>query len=125
MKRFVTFLLFAVFMAVPIFSMASTVEDEEDPEEIPVCQNQNGYGPTSIGGVFVQAWLISSSVYVDICNYTGYAVVMITGGEVVVGAVQSQISGAGQICLDIKSLPAGDYTIVIQAGNTFTGCFRI
>lgn len=51
--------------------------------------------------------------------------VMITGGEVVVGAVQSQISGAGQICLDITSLPEGFYTIVIQAGSTFTGCFRL
>lgn len=125
MKRFVTFFLFAVFMTVPVFSMTSTIDDEEDPEEIPIGQNQNGYGPTSVGGVSVQAWLTTSSIYVDIYNYTGYAMVMITGVEGVVGPVQSQISGAGQICLDITSLPEGFYTIVIQAGSTFTGCFRL
>lgn len=124
MKRLVIFFLFAVFMIIPVFAMTSMLDNDEYPEEIPVEKQSSGDDPTSLGGCTIQAWLMSSTIRVDISNYSGYATVAATGIGGVSGPIQAQIVGSGQIYLDISLLPEGYYTLTIQADGIYIGLFK-
>mgnify|MGYP007069960622 FL=1 len=98
--------------------------DDEDPEKVDVGQQQNnGEDPTSFSTTYVTAYKTSSSLTVEINNFTGNAVVSIIGINGFIASDNNPILGSGAVIVDISSLPSGQYTLYIQANQIFQGFF--
>ena len=115
-------------MLLCIFPMNATTiipdGDEEDPEKIDVGQQQNnGEEPTSFSTTYVNAYKTSSLLTVEISNFTGNALVSIIGISDNIVSDCNPIIGSGVVLVDISSLPSGQYTLFILAGQVFQGFF--
>lgn len=124
-----------VFLLVPVLffmclSNISTLyafsgDDDDDPEEIDLTtQQQSGNeGPTSLNQISVNAYKTSSSVFIDLSNYSGNVVVLIAGMGGSIYSDQNLIIGAGRVLVDISSLPSGHYFVMVQANQVYQGSF--
>lgn len=127
MKKYLILLTVLILSA---FTMNATIPaydgEDGDPEEINLGQqNNNGDDPTGLQTLNVTAFKVGSCVIIYFTNYSGYASASAFGlmGNAFSG--QHYISGAGYIVLDISSLPQGNYTLIVQAGNLYCGSFTL
>ncbi len=125
MKRFLPFFAALLLSLFPINATAPNLDgDENDPEIVDVVQQQNnGEDPSSNSATYVRAYKTSSSLTVQIENFTGNAVVSVIGIGGYIVSDNNPIVGSGIVVLDISSLPSGQYTLFIQANHIFQGFF--
>ena len=121
-KNIILFLMtFIVFYGFSAFVSIDNTNDTNSNEEIRLLKTSGG---TRSGTVTLNAFINGQTVIISIENYDGIVSVEVSGAG---GAAQqsAQLSGSGQMVLDISSFNSGIYTLRIILGNTvYEGSFE-
>ena len=126
MKKYMILLTVLMLSAFTMNATTPVYDGEEgDPEVIDLGQQHNGEDPTGIQTLGITAYKTGTSIVITFINYSGYANASALGLSGNVFSGQQYISGTGLIILDISSLPQGNYSLFVQAGNLYCGSFTI
>lgn len=126
MKRFLTFLAAMLLSFLPMNAIQPAFDGNDgDTEEIEVQTTGNEAGPNSMNFTVVTAYKTTSSVIIEISNFSGNLVVAILGIGGNVLSNYNPITGSGMVVLDISSLPHGNYMLYITANQLYQGSFSL
>lgn len=122
-KKLITFVLFVSIMVCYSFTVVTKTNEIQTDKKVEL--EKKSYGSTrSATTTVVSAFTDNYTVSVFMENYDGFVSVEVTGAG---GAAQQsgQITGSGQMVLDISPFNAGSYTLRVILGNTvYEGSFE-